>query len=102
MTEYIMCSAIWYKQLPKQSSLPINIEKGVVVCGYRHNDIISTVKSLTELRTVKLGPDSVGETVQGFLTSTNRFIDRVEAARIAVRNGQISEEKKQLFSEDVW
>lgn len=44
-----------------------------------------------------------GET-QGFETSTGRFVDRVEAAKIAVESGQIPHTKwgDELYSEDVW
>ena len=100
--EYLLCSAIWYADLPTQNMLPFNIEKGIVVCGWRHGNIIGTVKALAELRTVKLGADSVGETEQGFLTNKNRFVSREEAAAIAFLSGQTKDEKKYLFSEDVW
>lgn len=45
-----------------------------------------------------------GET-QGFLTSTNRFVDRYEAMKIAKCAKQLKAGKfnaKQLFSEDLW
>lgn len=100
--EYILCSAIWYKDLPTQNLLATNIEKGIIVCGHRHAHIIATVKALAELRTVRLGADSVGETEQGFLTSKNRFVSREEAAIIAFSTGQIAIEKQTLYSEDVW
>lgn len=42
---------------------------------------------------------------QGFVTSVGRFVDRTEAAAIAVRAGQVDSEKVQrrgyLFSEDL-
>lgn len=101
--EYILCSAIWYKDLPTQKLLATNIDKGIIVCGHRHGNIIATVKALAELRTVKFGADSVGETEQGFLTSKNRFVSREEAAIIAFSTGQIAIEKLTLlYSEDVW
>lgn len=100
--EYILCSSIWYKDLPTQNNLPINCNKGIIVCGYRHHNIIHSVLSLTGLRTVKNGEKSVGDYVQGFLTSKNRFVDRVEASRIAYEYGQIETMKKYLFSEDIW
>lgn len=100
--EYILCSAIWYKDLPTQNLLATNIDKGIIVCGHRHGHIIATVKALAELRTVKFGADSVGETEQGFLTSKNRFVSREEAAIIAFSTGQIAVEKLTLYSEDVW
>ena len=42
--------------------------------------------------------------VQGFVTSTGRFVDRSEGAELALRNGQITKLKTppDLFSEDMW
>lgn len=43
--------------------------------------------------------------VQGFVTSEGAFVDRFEAARIALKSGQIKALKFQsgeLFSEDLW
>ena len=42
---------------------------------------------------------------QGFVTTTGRFVDRKEAAQIALASGQITELKfvsDELFSEDLW
>lgn len=102
MEEKIICSAIWYKGLETANSLPENIYKGVVICGHRHHNCINTLLSLTGKRTVN---SEVGETVQGFLTNKNRFVDRIEGAEIALSSNQISELKyrnKKLFSEDLY
>jgi hypothetical protein len=105
--EYIVCSAIWYKELPTQHHLPKNVDRGVVVCGLRHAFIIDVVMELSELRTVKFGEKSVGENVQGFLTNTNRFVDRIEALNIAISRNQVNENelgnpRVGLFSEDLY
>lgn len=105
--EYILCAAIWYKDLPTQRLLPKNIDKGIVVCGHRHGHCIDTMKTLGELRTVKFAPDGVGEHEQGFLTNLNRFVDRLEAAEIAVKTGQadrnlLHNPRIGLFSEDLY
>ena len=108
--EYILCAAIWYKelQLKKPEVLrirglsPYNVDRGIVLCGWRHGNIIAQLKAISGLRTVKLGADSVGETEQGFLTSLNRFVDRKEGAEIAFKSGQTEELKKTLFSEDLY
>jgi hypothetical protein len=105
MEEKIICAAIWYKDLPLQNMLPTNIAQGLVVCGHRHGHCIDIVKTLSGLRTVKNAPDGVGETVQGFLTNTNRFVDRKEAYQIANKAGQIISEPyndRVLFSEDIY
>lgn len=41
---------------------------------------------------------------QGFVTSTGRFVDRIEAAQIALAAGQIKKLKwpPNLYSEDLW
>lgn len=42
---------------------------------------------------------------QGFITNTGRFVDRIEARKIAEAANQLIErarDKKQLYSEDVW
>jgi len=90
MEERILCAAIWYKDLPTQTFLPINIEKGLVVTGHRHPHCIDVVRTLTGLRTVQFGDNSVGETVQGFLTNTNRFVGRVEARNVALNARQLA------------
>ena len=109
ITEYITCAAIWYKDLPTQTYPPKNINKGIVVCGHRHSNCIDIMKSLAGLRTTQFGPDSVGETVQGFMTSKNRFVDRQEAMAIAKTTGQVDLSNNNLnnpmiglFSEDLY
>jgi hypothetical protein len=45
---------------------------------------------------------SKGAHDQGFITNCGRFVNRVEAATIAVEAGQVNEEITFLFSEDMW
>jgi len=44
------------------------------------------------------------DATQGFLTSEGRFVDRIEAAGIALAAGQIAQLRwgEELFSEDLW
>jgi hypothetical protein len=105
--ERITCAAIWYKELPTATFNPKNINKGIVVCGHRHSNCIDVVKTLSGLRSVQIAPDGVGETIEGFMTSNNRFVDRVEGAEIAVKAGQVYRNflhntKIGLFSEDLY
>jgi hypothetical protein len=102
--ERIYCAAIWYKDLPTAKFNPININRGIVVEGHRHADIIRTVLNLLNKRTVQFGEDSVGETIQGFVTNTHRFVDRIEAKIIATNSNQIIEETNfnELYSEDIY
>lgn len=103
LKESIICAAIWYKDLPTQEHLlPCNVKEGVVLCGWRHGCIIQQMKALTGLRTVKFGNDSVGTTVQGFLTNKNRFLDRKEAHTLFKEFGKIPEYENELYSEDLY
>ena len=104
--EYIICAAIWYKDIPLQKViegvLPKNCDRGLVVLGHRHGQAMWTMSCLTGLRTCEIGEDCSGEHEQGFLTNTNRFVGREEGAKIAFEYGQIKEETTRLFSEDLY
>lgn len=106
MKEYILCAAIWYKDIPLKKVfkdvLPKNCDRGLVVSGHRHPHCIWTMCSLTGLRSVTNAPDGVGEYIQGFLTNTNRFVDRQEGAIIAFEAGQIEEKLTTLYSENLY
>ena len=105
MNEKIVCSAIWYKELSGQIHKPINIDSGIVVCGFRHIHCIELVKTLSGFRSVRNGENSVGKTIQGFLTNKNRFVDRIEAYEIAKNMNQLNDRvhnKGFLYSEDLY
>lgn len=108
MKEYILCSAVWYKEFPHiknkevpiNSFLPKNITEGVVFCGFRHGQCIYSKYAITGLRDVESGKH-----IQGFLTNLNRFVDRQEAWNIAKEANQIikvSGSVGTLYSEDLW
>jgi hypothetical protein len=99
MKEYILCAAIWYKNYSAPVHTVKNISEGVVLCGYRHCNIIGQLHSLVD------GDDiEMRESEQGFLTSKNRFVDRIEGARIALASNQIEKLKygSKLYSEDLY
>ncbi len=106
MKEYILCAAIWYKEIPLKKEipqvLPKNCDKGLVVLGHRHGQCMWTMGCLTGLRSVTNAPDGVGEYKQGFITNTNRFVDRQEAGVIAFNADQTKELKTILYSEDLY
>ena len=106
MKEYILCAAIWYKEIPLKKTiygvLPKNCDKGLVITRYRHGHCMWVMGCLTGLRSVANAEDGVGEYVQGFLTNKNRFVDRKEAANIAFNSYQIDKDKKELYSEDLY
>lgn len=97
--ENILCAAIWYKEVtPRAVHRPINTPGGVVVSGYRHGHCISQILPLTGERMFKLGNH-----IQGFLTTKNRFVDRQEAAEIWVENGgELNYSDWELYSEDIY
>jgi hypothetical protein len=102
--EWILCAAIWYKELELKEQfniLPINCDKGVVFCGHRHYNCMYMMRGLTGKRSVE---SEVGKYIQGFLTSQNRFVDRTEAAEIAIRENQLIVPylMKVLYSEDLY
>lgn len=108
--ERIKCAAIWYKHLKptheEKLENPSNIEEGLVVLGHRHADIILNVYNLTGLRSSSLGQKATGPSQQGFVTNLDRFVNREEAALIAVKAGQIKDfnefDPSRLFSEDIY
>lgn len=117
MKEYILCSAIWYKELPLvnpellqiRGFAPYNVDKGIVFCGWRHPNCLYAKNALTGLRDAESG-----DYIQGFLTNLNRFVDRKEAASIAYKAGQVNDrvrwyemtdedwKNRELYSEDIY
>jgi len=109
MEEKILCAAIWYKELENALYPPKNLDRGIVVTGHRHGNCIDVMVRLAKLRTVTFSLDGVGEHEQGFLTNTNRFVDRKEGMIIAKNANQIIERDKgytnnsdTLYSEDLY
>lgn len=98
--EVIICSAVWYKELPivefNEQALPKNINSGVVFCGRNHLQCIRTMSMIFGLRSVE---PECGQYVQGFLTNFDRFVDREEGARIAIEAKQIESQVDTLYSE---
>ena len=62
----------------------------------RHHHIIRFIHEKTGANSIR------GE--QGFLLEDGRFVDRYEAAGIALKNGQVTQLQAppQLYSEDLW
>jgi hypothetical protein len=98
MEEYIICAALWYEKGKPFSHHPKNINHGVVIFGLRHN-----IFDLLIMLYPNYKPDLC--THQGFLTSHNRFVERDEALKIAIRSAQVDESlrsNKWLYSEDLY
>lgn len=96
--EQIVCASIWLKDTERAFHRPINTPGGVVISGFRHGDCISQIVALTGKRLFEHG-----EHIQGFLTNTNRFVDRKEGAEIWIKNGgTLNHSKDKLYSEDIY
>jgi len=105
MNEYIICAAIWFKDDMVRKLQPINIEVGIVICGHRHANIIYQLAEMYPDRRYILLNDDGKTTIQGFLTNKNRFVNRAEAAQIALNAKQVESINllsPYLFSEDLY
>lgn len=96
--EKIICSAIWFDDYKEYQHQPKNIKTGFVICGRRHHNCFMIMKILTNSNYTKLDY----EKEQGFLTNTNRFVDREEAAVIAKEANQTNYTVTKLYSEDLY
>ena len=78
---------------------PINIPSGTVFCGLRHCSIISQLAAY--------GIAHKNHSIQGFLTSKDRFLTREEASELVRNNNQEmvvdrNAIREQLYSEDLY
>lgn len=96
MKPYILCAAIHFNDNKTHESQPINIATGFIICGRMHNNVLTTLKALN------IEKQSLGESIQGFITSDNRFVDRVEAAQIAFSAYQVEKCIDELNSSDLY
>ncbi len=99
--EYILCAAIWFDDGVDRDLPEIKGKTGYVVLGRRHSNVFFTASVLSDDGSIRL-PE---KETQGFITNKNRFVDRLEAADIAFKAGQIVQPTKHplgLFSEDLY
>lgn len=96
--EYILCAAIHYQDGKEYPHQPKNVKSGIVACGRRHHNCITTLAFLLgdkyDVHFIAKG--------DGFLTSKDRFVSRKEGAKIAYKAGQIDKEQRTMFSEDLY
>lgn len=108
--EYILCAANWYKdgtEAPR-GFIAQNIDSGVVIGQWRHGNVINVrstnplwnAKKLAERRRespmeIEKYEDTLSyfDEVDGFITSKGRFVDRWQAAELALLCGQIDEKR---------
>ena len=97
-TEYVMCAANWIDDGLDYTFKPFNINKGRVYSGHRHPQCFELMNDLY--------PHNVWgqKTIQGFLTTKNRFLTRSEALELVKKNGQLEGDiiGGVLTSEDLW
>lgn len=104
MNEKILCASIWYKDFDNKGvqHQPNNIDRGIVVSGWRHGSIIALTKAMTGLRSVTYAEDAIGDSEQGFY----RFVSREEALTIAIKENQVKNlddiRGNKLYSEDLY
>ncbi len=99
--EYILCAAIWFRIDKVCDHQPMNIKKGLVVCGRRHHNCFGISSQIPETKERSVNDF---QPVQGFLTSCDRFVDRKEAGELAFLAGQIEKDLRGsiLVSEDLY
>lgn len=103
MNEWILCSAIHYDdgEINTRRTCKNYPKTGIVICGYRHPDIIGILPTNNSLR----NDGKEYKCTQGFITSKGRFVNREEAYLIAKKANQLLndfEGKSKLFSEDIY
>lgn len=94
ITERVLCAAIWYPDGPDTLHGPRNPwGRGFVWCGHSHAAILEAASKMRGWR--------APQEHQGFVTTENRYVDRTEAARIAIAAGQVPKGTDELYSEDL-
>ena len=102
--EKIICAAIHYHDGINHPHQPINISTGFIVCGRGHHNCVATVSVLTSVSAAGLLRKM--DKTEGFLTDTNRFLNREMARAVAFEAGQLAgkdvQSKTKLYSEDLY
>jgi hypothetical protein len=95
--EYIMCAANHYDDDKDHPYQPYNIDKGFIICGWRHPCCGFSYLGANE------EAKQWDNCIQGFLTNKNRFLTRDESIPVAKLSKQIPQNfKGTLTSEDMW
>jgi hypothetical protein len=77
----------------------IQFENGYVIRGHRHNDCLRTAGD------IPIDHRPTGIPVQGFMTTHNRFVERVEARELQEAAGVLPKRggyQHELYSEDIY
>jgi hypothetical protein len=104
--EFILCAANHYDDGKEHGHSPVNIKSGFVICGRRHHNCIGTFALMVGFPYDKNGLKLMNTEEQGFITNTNRWVNRLEALEIARKANQIitgeGNSHLGLFSEDLY
>jgi hypothetical protein len=100
--EYIICSAIHFNDKKIHDHQPINVIEGFIVCGRRHHNCFTTFAQIVGFPYDDKSIEILQTEKQGFLTNTNRFVNRKEGGEIAFNSGQTDNLKITLYSEDLY
>lgn len=87
--EYILCAANHYDDGIEHHGMPKNIKTGFVICGRRHHNCIAMFALMVGFPYDENGLKLMNTEEQGFLTNTDRFVDRKEALEIAEAANQL-------------
>ena len=79
--EELICAAIYWNDGNRHVHQPFNIRLGIVVCGWRHHNILPIL--------TLLGKSGDKPCIHGFMTTKGRFVDKDEAKRIAAVYGVV-------------
>jgi hypothetical protein len=96
--EYVLCAANWINDDKHYTHKPFNINTGLVFSGWRHSSIF-------EQSEFQFPYWLCGQlTIQGFLTNKNRFLNRADALKLVLENGQLMKPLigSELTSKDLW
>ena len=98
MIEKVLCAAIWIDDGGNYYHQPINIPSGFVISGWRHGQILTTMNACG------ITSSTARKSIQGFITTKNRFLDRKEARDFVLSTGQLesTEWEDELYSEDLY
>lgn len=106
MKEYILCAANYYDDGVENTHTCVNVKTGFVICGRRHHDCISTFARMVGFPYNEEANKLRRTEEQGFITNTNRWVDRLEALEIARNANQLitgeGNSNLGLFSEDLY
>lgn len=84
--EYIICSAVHFDNGIVYQEQPSNIKTGIVVAGRRHNNCFYSLKQMGLYGDSKVTKEN---TIAGFITNYDRFLNRKEAFVLAKKNNQL-------------